>query len=71
MIALLCQDKVGHSPQIPTLQESLSDLLGLTGNTLGLLSPTTTEKPATLGSCKSVSLLLTQVKFILLTSAGV
>lgn len=47
LIALLCQDEVGRSPQIPVPQESLSALLGLAAeydSAVGCLSPTTTEE---------------------------
>lgn len=47
LIALLCQDEVGRSPQIPVPQESLSALLGLAaedGTAVGCLSPTTKEE---------------------------
>lgn len=47
LIALLCQDEVGRSPQIPVPQESLSALLGLAAeddSAVGCLSPTTMEE---------------------------
>lgn len=76
LIALFCQDKVGWSPQIPTPQESLSGLLGLAvegWHWLGTSVPNShgETQDSYLGSQKAVSLLLTQVRFILLSSDGV
>lgn len=84
LIALLCPDKVDWFPQVPSTQESLSDILGLAVEEwycTGTFVPN--DYGGTWGSClgskflsflidsEATSFLLTQVKFVFLRSDGV